>query len=114
MTGPVNELGLSPLEIECLRAVCASRWPDVDLDAVRVLGRANTGVGKFVMLQDANQGLLPDGWYEASNQTLWMEGLVHPLDFVLMVREGRMHMLELVSASPSWDGVERPWRVETW
>lgn len=102
---------LSPLERECIRVVVAAHWPELALDGVVAINRENTGVGRFVRIEDRNLQTLKDGVYEAGGRMVEMEGLPLGLDFAVCVSDGHLDHLEIVAPGASWDGVERPWRM---
>jgi hypothetical protein len=103
---------LTPLERACVELVASEHWPDFRLDGLRVTRRENTGVGRYVHLEDLNQQGLVDGTYETRERAIDMDGLRFGLDFAVAVLSSRIDHLELVTAgSDGWDGVEREWRI---
>ena len=103
---------LSPLERACVELVASEHWSGFRLDGLRVTRRENTGVGRYVHLEDLNQQDLADGTYETRERAIDMEGVRLGLDFAVAVLSSRIDHLELVTAgSDGWDGVEREWRI---
>lgn len=103
---------LTPLERTCVELVASEHWPGFRLDGLRVTKREDTGVGRYVHLEDINQQILADGTYETRERAVEMEGLRFGLDFAVAVLSTRINYLELVTAgTDGWDGVERAWRV---
>jgi hypothetical protein len=103
---------LTPLERTCIELVASEHWPTLRLDGLRVTRRENSGVGRYVYLEDTNRQVLPDGTYETSQRAIEMEGLPLGLDFAIAVLSSHIHHLEIVTASTEgWDGVERGWKV---
>jgi hypothetical protein len=103
---------LTPLERACVELVAREHWPDFRLDGLRVMRRENTGVGRYVELEDLNQQDLVDGTYETRERAIDMEGVRLGLDFAVAVLSSRINHLELVTAgSDGWNGVEREWRI---
>ena len=103
----------TPLERECLALIAKHSWPDFDCAAVKVSRRENTGVGRYVHLEDSLDQSLPNGAFgPAPGCTIQMNGVQHGLDFEANVSLGRVKFLEIVTCSPhGWDGVEYDWRV---
>jgi hypothetical protein len=110
MTTPVRG-PLSILERTCVELVAAENWPGFRLDGLLVTRREDTGVGRYVYLEDTRGQDLTDGTYGARGRTIQMEGLPLGLDFVVDVSRSRINYLELVTAGDGWDGSERGWAI---
>jgi hypothetical protein len=104
---------LSSLEHRCIELVASHNWSSFRIDGVRVSRREETGVGRYVYLEDSlNQALLDGEYGPAPGRTIAMAGVELGLDFVVTVTSGRINYLELVTAGDAgWDGQEREWRV---
>jgi hypothetical protein len=103
---------LTALERACVTLVAEERWPNFRLDGLRVTRRENTGVGRYVHLEDDHQQPLKDGVYETRQHAIEMMGLRLGLDFAVAVANSRIDHLELVTAgADGWDGIEREWKV---
>lgn len=103
---------LTPLERTCVELVAKEHWPDFRPDRLRVTRREDTGVGRYVHIEDLHEQHLADGVYETSERAIEMEGMKLGLDFAVAVQSSRIAHLELVTAgSDGWDGVEREWKV---
>jgi hypothetical protein len=103
---------LTPLERACVELIASEHWAGFRLDGLRVMMRENTGVGRYVHLNDLNQQDLVDGTYETRERAIDMAGLPLGLDFAVAVLSSRINHLELVTAgSDGWDGIEREWRI---
>jgi len=104
---------LTSLELTCIELVAKNNWPMFRVDGLRAIRRENTGVGRYVHLEDELRQQLVDGVYgPESGRTVEMSGVEYGLDFVVDVSSGRINYLELVtSGNDGWDGVERDWRI---
>lgn len=104
---------LSALERTCVELVAQHNWPSFRCDGLEATRRENTGVGRYVHLNDSLNQLLVDGTYgPAPGRTIEMRGVQHGLDFAVDVSGGRINHLELVtSGDDGWDGQEHEWRV---
>ena len=103
---------LTPLERACVELVAKEHWPEFRIDGLRVTKRENTGVGRYVHMEDLHEQHLVDGVYETRERAVEMEGVKLGLDFAIAVQSSRIVHLELVTAgSDGWDGVEREWTI---
>jgi hypothetical protein len=104
---------LSPLEQTCIELIAKRNWPTFRLSGLRVTRREDTGVGRYVYLDDSLNQPLADGAYGPEpGRTIDMQGVQHGLDFVVDVSSGRINYLELVTCGDDgWDGEEREWYV---
>jgi hypothetical protein len=102
---------LSALERACVELIARENWPRFSLDGVRVTRREDTGVGRYVYLEDQLEQELRDGTYGTREHTIEMEGLPLGLDFAIDVSRSRINYLELVTAGDGWDGIERKWSI---
>jgi hypothetical protein len=104
---------LSPLERTCVELVATRNWQAFRCDGLRVTRREDTGVGRYVYLEDSLKQPLVDGSYGPEpGRTIEMRRVQYGLDFVVDVSAGRINYLELVtSGDDGWDGQEREWRV---
>jgi hypothetical protein len=103
----------TPFERACLELVAKHNWPGFECAGVKVSRRENTGVGRYVYLEDSlKQGLANGAFGPAPGRTIEMNGVPHGFDFEVTVSLGRLDYLEIVTSSPhGWDGVERDWHV---
>jgi len=107
-----TEAELTPLERKCVELVAEEHWPGFRTDGLRATRRENTGVGRFVYLEDANQQSLKDGTYETREHAIEMKGILLGLDFAVAVISSHLNHLELVTCGgDGWDGVEREWKI---
>jgi hypothetical protein len=82
------------------------------MDGLGVTKRENTGVGRYVYLEDAHRQPLTDGDYSASNMLIEMEGIHNGMGWVVNVSDGQLGYIEMFTfGDDSWDGVERPWQI---
>jgi hypothetical protein len=103
---------LTPLERACVELVAKEHWPEFRVDKLRVTSRENTGVGRYVDIEDLHHQKLVDGVYQTRQHVIEMEGVELGLDFAVDVNLSQINFLELVTASTNgWDGVEREWKV---
>jgi len=102
---------LSILERTCIELVARENWPGFRVDGLLVTRREDTGVGRYVYLEDTLGQDLADGTYGTHGRTIPMEGLPLGLDFAVDVSRSRINYLELVTAGDGWDGIERAWTI---
>ncbi|MEO8903867.1 MAG: hypothetical protein ABI627_20300 [Polyangiaceae bacterium] len=102
---------LSRLERACVELIAKHNWPTFRCDRLEVIRRENTGVGRYVYLNDPQAQELIDGTYGPEpGRAIQMLGVEFGLDFAVDVSRGRLNYLELVtSGNDGWDGEEREW-----
>jgi len=91
---------LTPLEHACLRLVAKHNWPGFECAHLKVSRRENTGVGRYVHLEDSHQQVLPNGAFGPEpGCTIQMIGVQHGFDFEVNVSLGKVDYLEIVTCN---------------
>jgi hypothetical protein len=102
---------LTPLERELFRLTAEEHWPGFRMEGLRVTKRENTGVGRYVYLDDTNRQPLAAGDYGAQNRLIEMDGIRNGMSWVVHVSAGRPMYIEMFTFDDPWDGIERAWKV---
>jgi hypothetical protein len=81
-------------------------------ESIRVLGRANTGGGRYVDLECLGPVQLDDGYIDLGGSYIEMEGLPNGMMAVALIKDSRVRTLEFtVYGGDSWSGEERDWKI---
>lgn len=81
-------------------------------EQVNILGRENTGGGRYVDIECDASVDVADGYLDLAEKFIEMEGLSNGMMAVVRVKRGRLSILELTTyGGESWDGKERAWRI---
>jgi len=81
-------------------------------DLVNVVRRENTGGGRYADLECDAAVQVDDGYLDLAGGFVEMEGLPNGMMAVVLVKRGRLRLLELtVYGGDSWDGEERAWKM---
>jgi len=88
----------------------ANGFPVADL--INVAQRENTGGGRYAHLECDALVRVDDGYLDLAGGFIEMEGLPNGMMAVVLVKGGRLRILELtVYGGDSWDGEERAWKI---
>lgn len=81
-------------------------------ESIQVTSRNNTGGGRYVELACDAEVHMDDGYVDLDGSFVEMRGLPHGMMAVVLVKGGRIKLLELtVYGGDFWDGEEREWRI---
>jgi len=81
-------------------------------NSIRVLGRNNTGGGRYVHLECEAPVALADGYVDLGGSYLESSAVPDGLMAVVLVKGGRITMLEItVYGGGHWNGEEDEWRI---
>jgi hypothetical protein len=104
----------SPLEAALL-AVFHELYGDCGfpaVDKVRVRRRENTGAGRYIDLETADEVRLDDGYLDLKGRYIEMSGVPNGMMAVARVKDHRVQQIEIsVYGEDPWDGEEREWTI---
>jgi hypothetical protein len=84
-----------------------------DPRTITVIGRDNTGAGRYVTLQCLDPCEMEDGYLDLGGRFVEMPGVAAGLMAVVRVSGGRPAELEIaVFGEAHWDGEERQWTIK--
>jgi hypothetical protein len=79
---------------------------------VLVVGRENTGAGRYVKLHTAEPPMSESGYLDLGGKFISMDGVPYGLMAVVDVSDGRPSEIEIaVYGEFDWDGEERSWSI---
>jgi hypothetical protein len=102
---------LTSLERELFRLTAEENWPGFRMDGLSVTRRENTGVGRYVYIEDAHRQPLADGDYGVRDRWIEMDGIRHGMSWVIHAGGGRLLYIEIFTFDEPWDGIEQAWKV---
>ncbi len=110
----MNMIIRTPLETAVLdrfhQIYQAKGFPSVE--SISILRRENTGGGRYVYLQCDAPVPLGDGYIDLGGSFIEMRGLPNGLMAVVLVKGGRLEVLEFtVYGGDFWDGEETEWKI---
>jgi hypothetical protein len=81
-------------------------------ESLRVVGRENTGAGRYVALACECDSVMPDGYLDLAGGFVEIDAVPDGLMAIVRIEAGRPVEIEIaVYGEEHWDGVEGTWTI---